>query len=68
MGVNGKRHAQDAFCPQGKDPGTYLIGDCVGLRDGLDKQASEKSFVSAGDRTPVVQFIVKHYTDWAKVT
>jgi hypothetical protein len=32
----------------------------VGSRAGLDTETREKSFVSAGDRTPVVQFVVRH--------
>jgi hypothetical protein len=30
----------------------------MGLRIGLDTEASEKSFSSAGDRTPVIQSAV----------
>jgi len=48
--------------PLGKDPpGTHWIGGWVGLRAGLDTE--EKSFASARDRAPVVQSIVRHYTD-----
>jgi hypothetical protein len=32
---------------------------------GLDTRLKEKSFASAEDQTPVVQSIVKRYTDWA---
>jgi hypothetical protein len=49
----------------GMDPGTHWIGGWVGLRAGLDTEARGKSFVPAGDRTPVVQSAVTHYTDWA---
>jgi hypothetical protein len=29
------------------------------------QRLEEKSFASAGDRTPVVQYVVRHCTDWA---
>jgi hypothetical protein len=35
----------------------------VGLRAGLDAEARGKTFVPSGDRTPVVQPVVRHYTD-----
>jgi hypothetical protein len=44
-------------------PGTHCIGKWVGLETGLDTEA--KSFASAGNRTPVFQSAVRHYTDWA---
>jgi hypothetical protein len=34
----------------------------VGLRAGLDTEVKKKSFASAGDRTPVVQSVTRHYT------
>jgi hypothetical protein len=37
----------------------------VGLKAGLETEAREKSFSSVGDLTPVVQSVVRHYTDWA---
>jgi hypothetical protein len=39
----------------------------VGLRAGQDTEAGRKIFTSAGDRTPVVRSVIKHYTDWAKL-
>jgi hypothetical protein len=47
----------------GKDPGTHCTGGWVGLRAGLDTEAIGKIFTSGGDRTPVVQSVVRHYTD-----
>jgi hypothetical protein len=50
--------------PPGKGPpGTHWMGDWAGLRAGLDTEATGKSFASAGDLTPVVQFVVRHYTE-----
>jgi hypothetical protein len=37
----------------------------MGLSATLNTKAEEKSFASAGDRTPVVQSVAIHYTDWA---
>jgi hypothetical protein len=47
--------------PPGKTPGTHWIGGSVGSRIGLD--TGEKAFVSTGDRAPVVQSVVRHFTD-----
>jgi hypothetical protein len=47
-------------------PGTHCTGGWVGARVGLDTEArGKKSFVSAGDGTPVVQSVVRHHTNWA---
>jgi hypothetical protein len=51
--------------PPEKTLGTHCTGGWVDLRAGLDTEARGKSFASAGDRTPVVQPVVRHYTDWA---
>jgi hypothetical protein len=64
-GVSGQRHALVALYPRGKDhPRTHCTGDWVGPRAGLDTE--EKSFClcrgSKLDR-PVVQSVVRHYTD-----
>jgi hypothetical protein len=47
----------------GKDPGTHWIGGLVGFRAGLDTETT--GTISTGDRTPAIQFVVRHYTDWA---
>jgi hypothetical protein len=51
------------FNPPGKE--LHWIGVWVWLRSGLDTEARGKSFASAGDRIPVVQSVLRHYTDWA---
>jgi hypothetical protein len=60
MGVSGRRHALAALHPPGNTPGTdWIIGyEAVGVRAGLD---TEDAF--AGDRTTVVQSVVRHYTE-----
>jgi hypothetical protein len=58
MGVSGQRHAPAALYP---------------VRYPLDRRPEpvwtqgleEKSFIPAGDRTPIVQPVVRHYTAWA---
>jgi hypothetical protein len=63
MGVSGQRHAPAArFTPGERTPGTHWIGGWVGLRAGLDAWARKKSSVPVGDRTPIVQPVVRHYT------
>jgi hypothetical protein len=62
MGVSAQRHTPAALYPV-KYPGTHRTGGSVGLRAGLDTEATEKSFVSAEDRTPIVQSVVRHFTD-----
>jgi hypothetical protein len=49
--------------PLGKDPGTHWTGGWVGLRAGLDTEARGKILCLCRDRTPVVQSVVRHYTD-----
>jgi hypothetical protein len=63
--VSGQRHAPAAHYPREKTLGTHRRRRWVGLRAGLDTEATGNPFTSAGDRTPVVQSVVKHYTDWA---
>jgi hypothetical protein len=48
--------------PRERTPGTHWIGGWVGLRAGLDT-GQIKPFASTGDRTPVVQSVVRHHTD-----
>jgi hypothetical protein len=64
MGVSGQRHAPAALLPPGKGPPVPIIQEAgLAPRAGLDTE--EKSFDPAGDRTPVVQPVVRHYTAWA---
>jgi hypothetical protein len=67
-GVSGQRHAMAALCPGERIPGIHCTGGWVGPRAGLDTEARGKilcpCWVSNPD-CPVVQFLVRHYTDWA---
>jgi hypothetical protein len=63
MGVRGQHHAPAALFPRRKDPGTHWIGGWVGPRAGLDAEARGKNICLCRDRTPVVQSVVRHYTD-----
>jgi hypothetical protein len=67
MEMSGQHHAtRPRFTPGERTPGTHWIGGWVGPRAGLDEEARrKKSSASVGDRTPVVQSVVSHYTDWA---
>jgi hypothetical protein len=64
--VSGQHHAPAALYPQGKDPGTHCTGGWVGPTDGLDTEVRGKILClcrgSKLDR-PVVQSVVRHYTD-----
>jgi hypothetical protein len=67
MGVSGQRHAPAALYRRGKDPRYPLDRKEAGWApepvwtQGLE----EKSSAPVGDRTPIVQAVVRHYTDWA---
>jgi hypothetical protein len=56
------------FTPGERTPGTHCTGGWVGLRAGLDTEATGKILCpcrgSNLDR-PVVQPVARHYTDWA---
>jgi hypothetical protein len=62
-GLSGQHHAPAVLYPQEWTPGTHFIGGWVGPRAGLDTEDRKKSFAPARDQTPVVQSIVRHYTD-----
>jgi hypothetical protein len=55
MGVSGQSHAPAALYPRGKYPRYPLAGWSPGLV--WTQRLEEKSFPSAGDRIPVVQFV-----------
>jgi hypothetical protein len=62
MGVSGQRHAPAALYPF-----RYTLDKRLGgpqSRSGR-RGLEEKSFAPAGDRTPIVQPVVRHYTAWA---
>jgi hypothetical protein len=67
MGVSGQHHAPAALYPPRKGP-TVPIGNEAGWApepvwtQGLEE---EKSSAPVGDRTPIVQPVVRHYTAWA---
>jgi hypothetical protein len=56
--VSGQRHAPAAVYPRERTAGTDWIGGWV-----WTQRLEEKSFASAGDRTTVVQSVVRLYTD-----
>jgi hypothetical protein len=67
-GMNGQRHAPTGICPEERTPGTHCTEGWVGPRAGLDTELRGKILNlcrgSNLDR-PVVQSVVRHYTDWA---
>jgi hypothetical protein len=61
MGLKGQHHATAALCPWEMAAGTHWIGGRVGLRAGLDTGGrGRKSYASAGNRSLVVQSVVRH--------
>jgi hypothetical protein len=66
MGVSGQHHAPVALYPPGKGP-PVPIGQEAGWAPEpvWTQRLEEKSSASAEDRTPVVQPVVRHYTEWA---
>jgi hypothetical protein len=67
MGVSGQHHAPAALFPRGKDPPFPLyrrLGEAGWAPETVCTQRiEEKSSASVGDRTLVVQSVVRHYTD-----
>jgi hypothetical protein len=61
MGVSGQRYAPAALLP----PVTIVQEAGWAPEPVWTQRLEEKSFVPAGDRTPVVQPVVRHYTVWA---
>jgi hypothetical protein len=69
MGVSGQYHAPAALYPRGKDPPVPIGQEAGWALEPIWKQRlEEKSSASVKDRTPVVQSVVSHYTDWATPT
>jgi hypothetical protein len=64
MGVSGQNHAPVALYPRGKDP-RYPLEAGWAPESVWMQGLEEKSSTSVGDRTSVVQSVVKHYTDLA---
>jgi hypothetical protein len=64
MGVNGQRHAPAALYPQGKDPPVPIVQEAGWASELVwTQRIQKKSFASVEDRTPVVQSVVRHYTN-----
>jgi hypothetical protein len=58
MGVSGQRHAPAALYPF-----RYPLDEAGWAPEPVWTQGlEEKSFAPAGDRTPIVQPVVRHYT------
>jgi hypothetical protein len=56
------------FIPEQRTPGIHCTGGWVGLRAGLDTEATGKILYhcrGSNHGHPVVHCIVRHYTDWA---
>jgi hypothetical protein len=52
--------------PPGKGPPVPIVQEAGwALEPVWTQRLEEKSSVPAGDRTPVVQPVVRHFTDWA---
>jgi hypothetical protein len=64
MGVSGQRHAPAELYPRGKDP-RYPLYRKLG---GPQSRSGRSCYASVGDRTPIVQPVVRHYTAWATAT
>jgi hypothetical protein len=66
MGVSGQRHASAALLPPGKGPPVPIVQEAGWAPEPVwTQKLEEKSFAPPGDRTPVVQPVVRHYTDLA---
>jgi hypothetical protein len=63
MGVSGQRHAPAAHYPREKNPRYPLDRRLGGPR--LDAKDKGKILRLCRDQIPVVQSVVRHYTDWA---
>jgi hypothetical protein len=65
MGVSGQRHTPwPPFIVGERTPGTHWAGGWVGPIAGLDTEVRGKNpLAPSGDRTPVVQSVIRHYTD-----
>jgi hypothetical protein len=63
-GLRGNRHASAALYPRERTPGTHWTGGWVVLELVWTRRLEEKSFASAGYQIPVIQSVVRHYTDF----
>jgi hypothetical protein len=63
MGVSGQRHTLAALYPPRKGPPVPIVQEAGWVSKPVWTQGlEEKSSASVGDRTPVVQSVVRHYT------
>jgi hypothetical protein len=52
--------------PPGKEPPVPIVQEAGWAPEPVRTQRlDEKSSASVGDRTPAVQSVIRHYTDWA---
>jgi hypothetical protein len=66
MGVNDQRHAPAALLPPGKGPPVPIVQEAGWAPEPVwTQRLEEKILCPAGNRTPVVQPVVRHYTAWA---
>jgi hypothetical protein len=68
MGMSGQRLSPAALYFWQRTTGTHWIGGWVGLRAVWTQALELKYLSSARNRTPVVQSVVRHYTNWATPT
>jgi hypothetical protein len=64
MGVSGQHHAPATLYPRGKGP-RYPLEAGWAPEPVWTQGLEEKFSAPAGDRTPIVQLVVRHYTAWA---
>jgi hypothetical protein len=63
MGVSGQHHAPAALYPPEKGPPVSIEQEAEWAPEPVWTQGlEEKSSVPVGDRTPIVQPVVRHYT------
>jgi hypothetical protein len=63
LGVSGRRHARPRSAP-GKGPPVPIVQKAGCASEPVwTQRLEEESFAPAGDRTAVVQPVVRHYTD-----
>jgi hypothetical protein len=63
MGVSGQRHAPAALYPRERTTGTHCTGGWMDPRADLDTKARREILYPVGNRTPIVQSVIRHYTD-----
>jgi hypothetical protein len=68
MGVSGQLHAPAALLPPEKRPPVPIVQEAGWAPELVwTQRIEEKSVAPTGDRTPVVQPVVRHYTMFSKV-